>query len=98
MSPKNRTGIRRSKMKPLLYGAILIAALAMVPILSHGVLAQGAAGFDRNSCIQNCGWLKPLGHYSYGQYMNYYNCTSRCESRFWQEFDENTRDLKKKLN
>ena len=84
-------------MKLVLYGAIFIAALAMVPILSHVVLAQGAAGFDRHSCIQNCGWLRPYG-YDYGQYMNYYNCMSRCESRFWRQFDENTRDLKDKLN
>ena len=84
-------------MKPLLYGAILLAALAMVPILSHAVLAQGDAGFDRNSCIQGCAWLRPLG-YNYGQYANYYNCMSRCESRFWREFDQNTRDLNNKVN
>jgi len=48
-------------MKSSLYVAILIAVLAIVPLLSHPVLAQGTAGFDRNSCIQNCAWLKPFG-------------------------------------
>ncbi|HTY26146.1 MAG TPA: hypothetical protein VMC85_23650 [Desulfomonilaceae bacterium] len=83
-------------MKSSIYVAILIAALAIVPLLSHPVLAQGAAGFDRNSCIQNCAWLKPFG-YNYGQYMNYYNCVARCESRFWQEFDRNSRELEEDL-
>jgi hypothetical protein len=77
---------------------MLIVALAMIPILSHAVLAQRTAGFDRNSCIQSCAWLKPFGYNSYGQYMNYYNCMARCESRFWREFDMKARDLMNDLN
>jgi hypothetical protein len=84
-------------MKLLMYGVIPIAALAMVPILAYAVLAQDAPGFNRETCIQGCAWLRPFGYYNYGQYMNYYNCLSGCESRFWQEFDKNTEDLEKEL-
>ncbi|HTY25002.1 MAG TPA: hypothetical protein VMC85_17860 [Desulfomonilaceae bacterium] len=84
-------------MKSLLYAAVLVAAVAIVPILSHVVLAQDTSGFDRNLCIQNCAWLKPYG-YNYGQYSNYYNCMAGCESRFWKDFDRNSRDLEKQLD
>ena len=84
-------------MKLLPYGAILIAALAMVSILPQAVPAQDAAGFDRDSCIRGSAWLMPIGYYNYGRYLNYYNCLSSCESRFWREFDKNTEDLEKEL-
>ncbi len=80
-------------MKLLIYSAIVMAALAMIPMLTHTVEAQGA--FDRNSCIQNCAWLRPYGN-NFGQYMNYSNCLARCESEFWKQFDKNTRDLEGK--
>ncbi len=81
-------------MKILIFGAIVLAAMAMVPILSYNVPAQGAPGFDRHSCLQNCAWLRPFGN-NFGQYMNYHNCIARCESQFWQHFDRNTKDLEK---
>lgn len=82
-------------MKTTLYMGIIIAALAMVPMLSCAVLAQGPA-FDRNSCIRNCAWLRPY-NYNYGQYMNYHNCMARCESLFWRQFDKDTRQLENKI-
>ncbi len=81
-------------MKILIFSAIVLTAMAMITIPSHNVLAQGAPDFDRHSCLQNCAWLRPYGN-NYGQYMNYHNCIARCESRFWQQFDRNTRDLEK---
>ena len=84
-------------MKTLIYMMILFAALVMVPMLSNVVTAQ-SPGFDREQCLQNCSWLKPWGGRSYGQYLNYANCVSGCESRFWSEFDRNTDRLENKLN
>jgi len=79
-------------MKVSLYVSVLIAALAMVSILSYAVLAQSNAAYDRTLCIQNCESLKPLGgRYDSDEYRNQYqdwtNCMSSCEIRFWQEFD-----------
>ncbi len=82
-------------MKTALYVMILLAALVMVPIMSNVVMAQ--AGFDRESCLQNCSWLKPWSN-NYGQYANYYNCVAGCESQFWSEFDRNTERLERKRN
>jgi hypothetical protein len=77
-------------MKTLVYVMILFAALVMVPMLSHVVTAQsGDPGQDRELCLQNCSWLKPWGN-NYGQYINYSNCVSGCESQFWRQFDRNT--------
>ena len=80
-------------MKTKLYVTILIAALAIVPILSHTVMAQSIAGYDRNLCVQKCAWLKPYGDWpggspynSYNQYQVYNDCTSTCEVGFWREF------------
>jgi len=83
-------------MKTSLYVAILVAALVVVSVLSYAVLAQDTSGFDRNLCLQNCSWLKPYGR-NYGQYMNYYNCTAACESRFWKQFDKNSEELEKEV-
>ncbi len=82
-------------MKTELYVAILIAALAIVPILSHTVMAQSIAGYDLDSCVQKCEWLKPYGDWpggspynGYYQYQDYTNCRSSCEIPFWREFDK----------
>jgi hypothetical protein len=82
-------------MKASLYVAILVVALTIAPILSCTVMAQ-SAGFDLNSCQQNCAWLRPYGR-NYGQYMNYYDCMARCQSQFWKDFDSNSRKLEKEL-
>ena len=71
----------------------------MVPMLSNVVTAQAIdPGQDRELCLQNCSWLKPWGGNNYGQYLNYSNCVSGCESQFWSEFDRNTDRLKNRLN
>jgi hypothetical protein len=81
-------------MKTELYVAIVIAALA-IPILSHTVMAQSIAGYDRNLCVQKCAWLKPYGDWpggspynTYQQHQNYTNCTSSCETQYWREFNK----------
>ena len=91
MSPKILSEDRRGKMKHLLYVAVVTAALIIIPILSAVALAQSVPS-DRNLCRQNC--LLLLG--SAGGSMAYYNnCMSGCESRFWSDFDKNSRDLEK---
>ncbi len=82
-------------MKTALYIMILLAVLVMVPMVSNVATAQ-ALGQDRELCLQNCAWLRPWSN-NYGQYANYYNCVSGCESQFWSDFDRNTDRLKKKL-
>jgi hypothetical protein len=82
-------------MNSSLYVAILIAALTITQVLSDGVLAQSTE-FDLSLCQQNCAWLKPHGNMP-GQYMNYYNCIAGCQSRFWKDFDSNSRKLEKEL-
>jgi hypothetical protein len=82
-------------MKRLLYVAVMMAALVVVPILSSAVLAQSVP-FDRNTCLQNCAWLRNSAR-NPGGYQVYYNCMSGCESRFWSDFDKNSRDLEKDL-
>jgi len=83
-------------MKTSLYVVILIAALALVPILSYAVMAQADAASNRTLCIQNCAWLRPQGR-NYGQYQNYSNCMTRCESDFWKSIDRDTRELEKEV-
>jgi hypothetical protein len=80
-------------MKPLAAVLFLIVASVAVPILASTVAAQG---FDRDSCIRGCAWLRPVPGRNYGgQWMNYQNCVSDCEKRFWDNFDEETRDLER---
>ena len=83
-------------MKSAIYIVILLAAMVMAPILSNVVLAQ-TTGFDRERCLQNCAWLRPWGN-NYGQYANYYNCVSGCESQFWSDFDRNTEKMERRLH
>ena len=94
-TPEMPNNIRRSKMRSLLYVAILFAVLTITLILSYSVLAESTA-VDLNLCQQDCAWLKPHGNMP-GQYMNYYNCMARCQSRFWTDFDSNSRKLEKEL-
>ncbi|HTY24058.1 MAG TPA: hypothetical protein VMC85_13065 [Desulfomonilaceae bacterium] len=80
-------------MKTSLYVAILIATLAVVPILSSAVLAaQDSAGSDHNLCIQSCAW--PFSNNA-GQYQTQANCTVGCDSSFWKAFDRKARELDK---
>ncbi len=78
-------------MKHLLYVAVVTAALMIIPILSAVALAQSVPS-DRNLCRQNCSLLLDSARTP----MDYYNnCMSGCESRFWSDFDKNSRDLEK---
>ena len=81
-------------MRSLVVGLFLGIASLAVPILSSPAAAQGA--FDRTTCLQGCAWLKPTdARGAYGQWMNYQNCVSDCEKRFWADFDDKTRDLER---
>ncbi len=71
---------------------LLVVASLAVPILSFTAAAQ--VPFDRDSCLRNCAWLKPVGR-DYGGWMNYNNCVAGCEKRFWDEFDQKTKDLER---
>ncbi len=96
MSPKILSEDRRGKMKHLLYVAVVTAALMIIPILSAVALAQSVPS-DRNLCRQNCSLLLDSTRIP-GDPMGYYNnCMSGCESRFWSDFDKNSRDLEKDL-
>jgi hypothetical protein len=79
-------------MKFLACALMLVMAAVAVPVLSSTAAAQG--GFDRDSCLRNCAWLRPTGRGS-GGWMNYQNCMAECERRFWKDFDDKTRDLER---
>jgi hypothetical protein len=79
-------------MKSLVVVLFLVVASVGVPVLSSTAEAQD---FDRDSCLRGCAWLKPIGSRSYGGWMNYNNCVSDCEKRFWAEFDDKTSELER---
>ncbi len=78
-------------MKSLLLVLFLAIASVAVPILSSTAAAQG---FDRDSCLRGCAWLRPTGR-DFGGWMNYNNCVAECERQFWNEFDDNIKDLER---
>ncbi|HTY23185.1 MAG TPA: hypothetical protein VMC85_08645 [Desulfomonilaceae bacterium] len=82
-------------MKTFLYVAILIATLAVVPILSSTVLAaQDTAASDHSLCMQSCAW--PFSNIA-GQYQTKANCTVGCDSLLRKAFGGNQRELDKGL-
>lgn len=80
-------------MKSLVVALFLAFAFMAVPILAPTAAAQ--VPFDRDSCLRGCAWLKPIGSRSYGGWMNYSNCVSDCEKRFWADFDDKTGELER---
>ena len=78
-------------MKVIFYGIILMLMFALVPVLFLPSPAQGI--FDRDGCIRSCDWLKPRT--GMGGYQTWANCIRDCEKAFWDEFDENQKDLER---
>ncbi len=79
-------------MKSLVVVLLFVVASVAIPILASTAAAQGA--FDRDSCLRGCAWLKPIGR-GHGGWINYQNCMAECERRFWNDFDDKTRDLER---
>jgi hypothetical protein len=79
-------------MKTLLHVTVVMAALALVPILSCTSTAQGS--FDRDGCLRGCAALKPVGR-GMGGWAAYQSCVADCERQFWNEFDEKIDDLER---
>jgi len=79
-------------MKSLVVAIFLLVAFVAVPALSPTAEAQGV---DRDGCLRNCAWLKPIGARDYGAWMNYQNCVAACEKEFWDDFDDKTRELER---
>ena len=80
-------------MRSLVAVLFLVIASVAVPILSSTAEAQG--GFDRDSCLRSCAWLRPIGGRNYGGWMNYQNCMAECERQFWKDFDDTARSLER---
>ncbi len=78
-------------MKSLVVAFCFVIACVAVSLLPSTAAAQG---FDRDSCIRGCAWLKPTGR-DYGGWINYSNCIADCERRFWKEFDDETGRLER---
>jgi hypothetical protein len=78
-------------MKSLIIALSFVIACLAVSLLSSTAAAQD---FDRDSCLRGCAWLRPMGK-DYGGWMNYSNCMADCERRFWQDFDDKTRELER---
>ena len=80
-------------MKSLLYLIILAAALVMVPILAHVVMAQDLNQM-RSQCMQKCDWLAPFS--SYKTSIDMYKCRTACAKELWDEFHRRADTLKGK--
>ena len=78
-------------MKSLVVVLFLVVASVAVPILASTAEAQG---FDRDSCLRGCAWLRPSGR-GMGGWQNYQNCMAECERQFWNEFDDKIKELER---
>ncbi len=78
-------------MKSLIIALWFVGACVAISLLSSTAAAQG---FDRDSCLRGCAWLRPMGK-DYGGWMNYSNCMADCERRFWKDFDDKTKELER---
>jgi len=79
------------EMKTLSYLMILFAALVMVPMLFHIVMAQDLNQL-RAQCMQKCDWLAPHG--SYHTSVEFYKCRTACARDLWNEFHKRADELK----
>jgi hypothetical protein len=77
-------------MKSLVVALFFVVLCCLAVSLSSSTAT--AQGFDRDSCLRGCAWLRPTGK-DFGGWMNYSNCMADCEKRFWKEFDDQTREL-----
>ncbi len=77
-------------MKSLVVVLFLMVAFVAIPSLSSTAVAQG---FDRDGCLRDCEPLKPIARGM--NWAAYQRCVADCERQFWDEYDENIKDLER---